>query len=1072
MNSQNPCKKHDHTSQRREKTFTAFRDNTDEKDQTYKITKEFLDGYLPSLIHNLTITVQDWGVGDGHLSGKIAVLMQNYTNNPNISIKEIKYEGIDRSIQFVQNTTNKLFSLGINNNNIVLGNIFGDGLDNLSKNPTLLIASHVLYYASDIKQFVENITKQMGFVAIIIGQASGAFVDYTGIVYDNTTGKSTGADKKIDAALSEQNKFNSIKIIYNSILDFPKNVSFEELKKISTSNFDDLKGREAHIRYLLEFTGGSMERLICEGSLENFLQDVQTQLNNTGGNINCWNFISIIVPEDKVSIEELTEKLREMEKLILSGNITSFEAAIKEGNYEIIYTLFNQGLVTCRLRDYKYSLRKDITDKFLSFFLYELRLSHGYQTVANLFNYELDSHANFRNYTHPAIHRMQSIKYNFEMDFKDQIRKEPNSISAPGRKYSESFDNQWFHNEYICSALLLIPPIIIGDRATVTLLSLSMTLMYHNLYERFLFTTENAVNTMDGEALLFQLFLFEEENVGSLKSQDSMGQNSLHHAIIANDTSKAYKLLCCDSTLVDELVRTKDINGKLPIHYASELNNMKIIETLLKKDISANEESSNFLRSVFDGIFLVGKLGYLYGYFTSWVLSNNLSPALILWPTYYILKQHNIRFPENIYFHSFLLRLNPFGNENSYLNRNSESYDVYTRDNSIHLASRNNHTNLVTFLVKRNETFINNLNANGESILHLTVANNNLELVRFLIEHQADVNNKDTSWPIYPFVDLILKSVLLYLSSDNILRILSDALFLNSVYKELFTAFVKTKGATPLHTAVLSKHTSNETLEFLINNGADPDLTMNFYDNSNIQIVPYVITKSILFIASFYCTRIPITYKLLLLGSSQILISYNLENLKPINLVKYEPPKEEQCINKENNKIYELLKQYGILNFDKTIDQLNIIESLLFRLGVIPLDSEDKKNSELYQYLEKYTTLHDYKTITEFNPFETILYKFGLISDNDTIHINQPGAYKGGSGSDSFIIHGDVFKGQIIIKDYTPEDRIIFSNCNIEKFQYRTEPVLNKESTIVSIDRELELILIGVGESELNLDML
>ena len=1069
MNSESPCKKYDHTSQRREKTFTAFRDNTDEKNQTFKITKEFLGGYLPPLIHNLTITVQDWGVGDGHLSGKIAVLMQNYTNNSNISVKEIKYEGIDRSIQFVQNTTNRLFSLGIKNNNIVLGNIFGGGIDKLSKNPTLLIASHVLYYTKDIKKFVENITKQMGFIAIVIGQASGSFVDYTGIVYDNTTGKSTGADKKMDAALDEQNKFNSIKIIYNSVLDFPKNVSFEELKKISTSNFDDLEGRDAHIRYLLEFTGGSMERLICEGSLENFLQDVQTQLNNTGGNINCWNFISIIVPEDKLSIEELTGKLREMEKLILSGNITSFESAIKEGNYEIIYTLFNQGLVTCRLRDYKYNLQKDIIDSLFAFFLYELRLSHGYQTVANLFNYELDPHANFRNYTHPAIHRMKSIKYNFNMAFEDKITKEPDSISSPGRKYSESFDNQWFHNQYICTALLIIPPIIIDDRTTRTLLSLSMTLMYYNLYQRFIFTSENAVNAIDGEALLFQLFLFEEENIGSLKPQDSMGRTSLHHAIIANDTSKAYKLLCCDLALVNDLIRTKDINGKLPIHYASELNNMEIVEILLKKDISSNEESFNFMRSIFDGIFLISKLGYLYGYFTGWVVNNNLYPAVVLWPTYYFLKQNNIRFPENIYFHSFLLRLNPFGREESYLNKSSESYERYNRDNALHFASRNNHTKLVNFLVERNETFINNLNANGESILHLAVDNNNLELIIFLIEHQAQINNRDTSWPIYPFADFTLKSILLCLSSDNILRILSDSLFLNSVYGELFTAFVRTKGTTPLHSAALSKHTSNETLEILINNGADPDLTMAFYDNSNIQIIPYVITKIIIFIASFYNTKTPITYKLLLLGASQILVPYNLENLKPINLVKDKSTNEAQCINKDSNKIYELLKQYGVLNFDKSIDQFNMIESSLYRLGVIPLDSGNKKNSELYQYLKKYTIFHDYKTITEFSPFELMLYKLGLISDDDTIHIKEPGAYKGGSGSDTFIIDGNMSTGQIIIKDYSPpEDRIIFNNCNIEEFKYRTEEVLNIESTIAYIDNELELILIGVEQNELN----
>lgn len=48
MNNKEPCKKHDHSSERRDKTFPSFRDNTDTKDQAIRVTKEFCDGYLPS----------------------------------------------------------------------------------------------------------------------------------------------------------------------------------------------------------------------------------------------------------------------------------------------------------------------------------------------------------------------------------------------------------------------------------------------------------------------------------------------------------------------------------------------------------------------------------------------------------------------------------------------------------------------------------------------------------------------------------------------------------------------------------------------------------------------------------------------------------------------------------------------------------------------------------------------------------------------------------------------------------------------------------------------------------------
>lgn len=1094
MNNENPCEKHDHTSERRDKTFPAFRDNTDEKNQTVRVTKEFLDGYLPDLIHNLSITVQDWGVGDGDLSGKIALLMQNYTNNSNSSIKEIKYEGIDRSIQFVENTTNNLFALGIKNNHITLGNIFGGGIDNLSKNPTLLIASQVIYYTKDISKFVENITKQMGFVAIIIGQATGSFLDHTGMEYDNTTNKTTGADVQLDTAVKEQVNFNSIKIVYNSIIDFPKNIPFEELKDIALSDYNELKGQRAHIRNLLEFSGGSMERLICEKSLERFLQDFQTQLDISEGNINFWNFISIIVPKDKVSAEELTTKLRKIEKLLLSGNVTSFESAIKEGNYEIIYTLFNQGLVTCRLNNYKYNFQKDATDRIISFLLYELRLAHGYQSLANLFNYELDPHADFRNYTHPAIHRMKSIKYNFNIptDIADKLKKEPSLVISPGDKYNKQFDWWWLHNEYFCSALLIIPFLIIGDRSTIALLSLSMALMYQNQYEKFIFTSTNAVNTMNGEELLIQLFLFEENNIDSLKFQNSMGQTPLHLAISTNDTDKAFKLLCCSSTLVDNLVNIKDIHGKLPIHYAGEYNNIKIAEIILNNEASLDIESYNYLRSFFNLLFLSGKLGYLYAFFTDWVQTNRLHPAMMLWPTYYILKDNNVRFPENIYFHSFLLRLNPFGQEGNYLNKSSESYDGYSRDSFFHLASKNNHTDFVKSFVNKSSVNINKYNAYGKSTLHLAAENNNLELMSFLIDNQADVNNRGNTWSIYPYADFTLKSVLLYLSTNSVWRVLSDALFLNSVYEEMFSAFPKLNGGTPLHSAAHSNHTSKEALELLIQNGADPDLTMTVYDSYKIQIIPYVVTKSILLIANCFYPRIDIRYKISLLGAIQVLVPYTVDNLRPINLVnniasekKYIIDQcveddvfgqdiieaKEQCIVDpygDNNSESSPSEEDNLLNLNKNIDEFDILESILYRVGHPPLNSEDKKKSELYQYLKQYTVLQDYKSIEKFNIIDSMLYKLGLISDEDTIHIKEPGAYKGGSGKDTFIIYSDEFTGDIIIKDYTPEDQIICADCDKETFEFRSESVLNSESAIISINNKIELILLGTDVNDVN----
>ena len=73
-------------NKRRDATFPAFTRNTDEKNQTIKITASFLDDNLPKLLTNLSVTINDWGVGDGLLSAKIASYFQ-HSKHKNISYK-------------------------------------------------------------------------------------------------------------------------------------------------------------------------------------------------------------------------------------------------------------------------------------------------------------------------------------------------------------------------------------------------------------------------------------------------------------------------------------------------------------------------------------------------------------------------------------------------------------------------------------------------------------------------------------------------------------------------------------------------------------------------------------------------------------------------------------------------------------------------------------------------------------------------------------------------------------------------------------------------------------------------
>lgn len=711
----------------------------------------------------------------------------------------------------------------------------------------------------------------------------------------------------------------------------------------------------------------------------------------------------------------MEHKWHEIQKLVLSGNVTSFEAAVKEGNYEIMVTLFNLGLVSCQLHNYEFNIFSHYLNLAISLAKYELKLSFGYQTLANFIKKDLlEDRVEFRNYTHPAINKIGSTKYNYKMQEDLQLKLGPSYVKADGRKYSESF-NQITHNEFVYSVILIAPIFLVQDYWSTAKFTFSLIGIYNNFHEKFFLTSDDAINKIDGSDLIFQLFLFEKKNLDSLRFQNSKGQSPLHVAILSNDTEKAFKLLCCNSSLVEELIRIEDIAGELPLHYAAKNNNTKIAKILLDKGANINEESFNSLRSLFDGLFIVSKLLYLFTYFTDWVSSNDLNRPMLLWPMYFILKGYDIKIPENIYFHTLLLKLNPFGKEDNYLYEKSESYDGYSKDTVLHLASKKNYTDMAIFFIEQGAV-VDGLNANGESALHFAVKNNNLELINILLKYNADINNQAKNWMLYPLADFALKSVLLCAGSDNLLRILSDGLFLKGSYDEVFSSFSRVKGITPLHYAVNNK----EILELLINNAADADLTMTSYGNNlEMQILPYLLTKALVLLASTYQAKnIAIAYKLSVLLAFQTIYSlYFFESVKAIDLIELDS--NRQCSNYEE---YLTLKQYTILN--------------------------------------------DYRDVNNFNIFDTILYKLGLISDDDEIHINEFGTYKGGSGKDRFILHDNI-TGRVIIKDYTNEDQIICANC-IRKSKLHVERFINENSTFISINENLELILLGVEITDEN----
>ena len=972
----------------------------------------------------------DLGIGDADLAYRTAKYINGTCNNKEINLnKAVFYEGIDKNENLITLAKSKLSTLDFVNNKIIQGDCFGSEINKLGDKPVLLIASQVLFYLNNsdaLSDFIDKIINKMGLVAIIIAQADGSILNKFSQSYANYNisnhGKLTNTESILENTLSMHKNFHHIKVFYNSIIKFPPNIKYDQLMKIALAEFDSFEkgSTDYNIRCLLEFSAGTpLEYLNCTNQTSHFIGDIYNHILLNGGDLSFWNYLTITVPIENMNEKQMGIEFNKIKKLYLSGNITTFESAINEGNYEISLSLIKQGLVSCELQSYEYKQSNLFLNSAREFLKFNLRIEALLpEFLKYSFNFDSNEPASVRSFNSSIIKTMQVTKYNYTVNsgLVEKLSNERNIVTSSGQSAREffrgsiSFSSLPLLTELAFSSCLLAPFFIIKGPMN-SMLALSLNALYINFYKRFLFASDSLANYIKGDEFIWQMYLFDKNNYDSLMSSNSYKQNILHTSILSNDIEKAHSLLACDAKIVDNIVNSYDIKRYLPLHYACENGDLKVTKSLILKGNNVNTKiQPSYVSGLFDLIFLMGKATYLYAYFTGWVKNDDLNEVVklgALSSIYAVMQFFKIKFPDNLYYLSFIHRINPYNTWEDHLNKINQIYNGYNYDTPLHISSKGNHSDIVKYLLKLDNIDIKALNAKGESALHLAAANNNLEIIILLLENDLGINQRAYNIYYYPLCDLLIKLTTICFTSNSWTKTISELVFLKVIHYDMFGSFHTMTGATPLHYALGSMNLSNinfhnnifskneninkKAIEYLIYNGADPDITMNYYSNYDLEIIPYIFAK----LAISINNKMPIIYKPMILLASQVLFSlvysqkffsYRNVELKPMDLIKE---------NNETQDIYNFIKQYTVQNYYRDKNELSYLDVKYY------------------------------------------FYQLNIISDNDNIYINEFGMYKGGSGKDIFHI-GRNFEGQkdgfkVIIKDFkVNEDKIsIYGNNNV-----------------------------------------
>jgi ankyrin repeat protein len=764
---------------RRKFAFPAFINHTNSKIESADVITKFLGKIIGNITKNDdACIVNDLGLGEGSLAYLLISKLKDICAG-----KQISYFGIEKIEDFVNTAQLSLPNLLYANTSIIKGDCFlEENILKLSPDPTIMLASHILYYLKhlSVEEFIEKIVSKTNKITIIITQAGGSIIsDLSNSYSENQNIKQL--QNKLHLTLKNHSDLAYSEIIFKSKITIDKLLSLAELNEIANKDFSKLTKSEQDVRHILEMLASStLEYIKCRDDkqksdkLKYLIEDIYTHLSYNNNSVQFWNYMIVAIPNNLITQTNLTKSAEKFYRSYYNITHTYFDLAQQDMNYEIMHSILSDYASVCNLKELVWVEKHSIINDIYSWLKFYLRFELFWPDLLSKLHLNLNLGTLYNCYQSNEILEIKSKLeiYNFysKYGFNYNIMMQDHFASAPG-KHARTYPV--LIEEIIPAIAILSIFFLVSDLYAISCMGISMYFMLINFSYKHYDSVNAVIHHFDGDSFIFKTYLLQPEHLKTLTLKNFDKRNSLHLAIITKDKIKIKEILACSEKFNQQIFVQKDYYGYLPIHYAAMHNDTDLFKLLYQKTNLKNQAmiaSPYGFELALEICFFCAKFFFFHGMFVSWINQDSLKnlfkfSSIASFNLGYKAIFQGRHFPDTLYYHIFQTRLNDFTET---IDNDNYAYRTYDYNTPLHLATIYNNTKIIEFLL---ETLANPNCANkfNESPIYLAKTRGNLEAFKKAKPNPEPCSEYSYKWDLA--LDFVIKTTLV--TSNNNLKLQS-----------------------------------------------------------------------------------------------------------------------------------------------------------------------------------------------------------------------------------------------------------------------------------------------------------
>jgi ankyrin repeat protein len=315
------------------KIFGTYIKFSNEKPKASHFFIEFLARLFEGCRNDCSIL--DIGSGEGSLSVNIANYFRSQCNS-------VSYWGIDNNVENSQSLHSKLSIVEIDKYSLVQGDCFGGDLNLLPDHPVLIVASHIAYYTSNVRKFVDSLSSKMSNDTIIIFMHQSPMSGINALRKKYNPDINTESVNNIYQALNEKG-FEYEEVMFSSTLTFPAEGYSETIDKFNYNN-ESVTLYNQNSKYLKEFLAQkSLKELGKLGTLHAFQEELNQKLVLNDGKLMIWHTIQVAIKKGSPHTQIIHQAAKKMLNYQNAKGFTELHCAAYEGNIEILEEMLDKG---------------------------------------------------------------------------------------------------------------------------------------------------------------------------------------------------------------------------------------------------------------------------------------------------------------------------------------------------------------------------------------------------------------------------------------------------------------------------------------------------------------------------------------------------------------------------------------------------------------------------------------------------------------------------------------------------------------------------------------------------------